>query len=397
MSVSGGTFNVNRPFTPFSSGEMSFADYPAPAGAYRGEAGLMKKSVVATVPGASKVLGTTLHRLDIDNKTCALMPIPTQSDIQSYLNTLLTEIANKPQSRAFHLVSQSTEFAVSLAQFQVGQALVPAATEALAARLLRIEITTDERYGHLAAAGTTHVKRGSFLQFLFDSSGTLGYLAVKVEHQSILDENDFRRRVGLGESQKIYKACRVDFDAQGKPQQALVFDTNAKPSVYWWNDVWELQPVRSDEVNTKEAVQHVIHTLQKIRKKAPVDYTILRNAAVAAFKQDAAMDFDQFVTLTFASYVPVEASLTNELPKLVNELRELPAKKKFDSHFTLVPAAVPYKQVKVELNTGITLSYTEDLPHLADRIWATRTDDGKDVVVVDAPQAAKLFPFKAWK
>lgn len=355
------------------------------------------KSVAATIPGASKVLGTALHHLDIDSKICTLVPIPKDSDLQSYLNTLLTEIAGKPQSRAYHLASNSTEFAVSLEKFQVGQALVSVAAGALADRLLRVEVATDERYGHLAASGTTHVKRGSFLQFLFDISGTLGYLAVKIEHQSILDETDFKRRVGLGESQKIYKACRVDFDKDGKPQQALIFDTNAKPSVYWWNDVWELQPVRSNEVNTKEAVKYVVHALQKIKKTASVDYTILRNATVAAFKQDGAMDFDNFVTSTFASYVPVESSLTNDLPKLVSRLRELPIKKKFDSHFTLAPTAVPYRQVKVELNTGIMLSYDEGLAHLSDRIWATRTEDGKEVVVVDAPGATKRFPFKPWK
>lgn len=354
-------------------------------------------SVVATVPNASKLLGTALHHLDIDSKTCAMVPIPEDSDLQSYLDTLLAEIAAKPQSRAYTLVSDSTECAVSLAKFHAAKVLVPAAAEALAARLLRIEVVTDERYGHLAAAGTTHVKRGSFLQFLYQNAGILGYLAVKVEHQSILDETDFKRRVGLGESQKIYKACRIDFDASGNPLQALVFDTNAKPSVYWWNDVWELTPVRSDEVNTKEAITHVVHSLQRIKKTASVDYTILRNAAVAAFKQAGAMDFDQFVTSTFAGYVPIVDTLANELPKLVTQLRELPGKKKFDSHFTLAPAAVPYKQVKVQLNTGITLSYDEDLAHLGDRIWSAKTDDGKEVVVVDSPGASKQFPFKPWK
>lgn len=354
-------------------------------------------TVIAAVPGALRVLGTALHHLDIDNKTCTSVPIPDDSDLHSYLNTLLNEITIKPQSRAYSLVSDSTEFAVSLAKFHGGRVLNSTAAGSLAARLLRVEVTTDERYGHLATQGTTHVKRGSFLQFLFDSSGTLGYLAVKVDHQSIVDETDFKRRVGLGESQKIYKACRIDFDVAGKPQHALVFDTNAKPSVYWWNDVWELQPIRSDEINTQEAIKHVVHVLKSIKKTAPVDYTILRNATVAAFKQVGAMDFDQFVTSTFVAYTPVEASLVAKLPQLVSDLRALPAKKKFDSHFTLAPAAVPYKHQKVELNTGITLSYDEGLAHLSDRIWASKTEDGKEVVVVDAPEASKQFQFKPWK
>ncbi|RAP57104.1 hypothetical protein [Oleiagrimonas sp. MCCC 1A03011] len=354
-------------------------------------------SIVSAVPGASKILGTALHHLDIDNNTCDPVRIPEDSDLEVYLDILLAEIAGKPQSRAYTLVSDSTECAVSLAKFHDAETLVKDAAQALASRLLRIEIATDERYGHLAAPGTTHVKRGSFLQFLYKSAGVLGYLAVKVEHQSILDETDFKRRVGLGESQKIYKACRVGFDAHGKPQQALVFDTNAKPSVYWWNDVWELAPVRSDELNTKEAIKHVVHALQKIKKYAPVDYNILRNASVAAFKQTGAIDFDKFVTSTFSSYSPVADDLASELPNLVTRLRELPKKKGFDSHFTLAPAAVPYNKVKVQLNTGISLSYDEGLAHLSDRIWSTTTKDGKEVVVVDAPGASKHFPSKPWE
>lgn len=354
-------------------------------------------SALATIPGASKLLGTAVHHLDIDNKKCAEVEIPAKSDLQGYLDALLAEITAKPQSRAYMLASSTTEFAVSLAQFHAARVLVPAAATALAQRLLRTEITTDERYGHLAAAGTTHIKRGTFLQFLYQSGAALGYLAVKVEHQSIVDETDFKRRVGLGDSQKIYKACRIDLDPEGTPRQALVFDTNAKPSVYWWDTVWELQPVRSDEVNTKEAITYVVHALQKLKKTAPVDYTILRNATVAAFRQKGAMDFDNFVTETFGDYEPVAAEMVDGLPKLVEKLRELPAKKKFDSHFTLAPAAVPYNKIKVQLNAGITLSYDEGLAHLSDRIWASKTQDGKEVVVVDAPGAANQFPFKAWE
>lgn len=355
-------------------------------------------AVVTHIPGASNILGTTLHHLDVEKKKYVALPVPGKiADLQTYLESLLAEVDAKTQSRAYLLNSATTEFAVSLASFHHGRALVPAAAEALVARLLRMEVATDQRYGHLSVGVGPHVKRGSFLQVLYEKSGVLSYLAVKVEHQAFLDESDFKRRIGLGETQKIYKACRLEFDATGKPLQALVYDTNSKPSVYWWDDVWELHPVRSNEVNTKDAIEHVIHRLNKIKKISPVDYNLLRNASVTAFKQAGAMDFDHFVTSTFAGYTPVEPSLVNQLPKLVNDLKLLPANKGFDGHFTLAPAAVPYKARKIELTDGIMLSYSEELPHLADKIWSTKTKDGKSVVVVEAPEAAKMFTFKAWK
>jgi len=344
-----------------------------------------------------QLLSTALHHLDTDNKTCSAADIPVEStDLQGYLDELLTEISIKPQNRAYELVSTSTEFATSLNAFHVERLLGKDPAEALAQRLLRTEVSTDARYGHFAAGGSGHVKRGSFLQFLYQDSGVVTYLGVKVEHQSILDETDFKRRIGLGESQKIYKACKVSFDSTGKPQHTLVFDTNSKPSVYWWKDVWELSPLRSDETNTEQAASHIVRVLQKIRKTAPADHTILRNAVVAAFKQEGAMDFDSFITATFSSYQPVTPAFAAQLPKLVEELRALPAKKNFDTHFTLAPAAVPYKQVKVQLNNDVSLSYDEGMQNLDDKIWASSTTDGKQVIVIDAPEAANRFRYKPW-
>ena len=49
------------------------------------------------------------------------------------------------------------------------------------------------------------------------------------------------------------------------------------------------------------------------------------------------------------------------------------------------------------MSDHIVRAYDEDLAHLADRIWSTQTEDGKEVVVVDAPGASKRFPFKPWK
>lgn len=344
---------------------------------------------------ALTILGTSLHRLDIESNVCTPIAIPAGSDLPSYLDSLLKDISDKPQSREYDLAANTTQFATSLSKFHSSKSLDLQSAKNLADRLLRIEVKTNQRYSQLAKSksDTQHVKRGSFLQFLFDEGGAIGYLGVKIEHQSIVDEVDFRRKIGLGDTQKIFKACRVRVDSSGVPEKATVFDTNAKPTVYWWDEVWELKPVRSDELNTSQAVKYVIHEIQKIKKTSPVDHTILRNATIAAFKQAGAMDFDKFVTDTFSSYVPVNSELGQELPSLVSKLRALPGKKNFDTHFSLVPSVVPYKKVNVKLNTGIFLTYEDGMPHLSDHIWATKIGE-KDVVVIDAPDAVDLFEFR---
>lgn len=353
-------------------------------------------TVAASTTG--RILSTILHHLDIDGRTCAAATMPVDaSDLERYLADLLAEIQAKPQRREYRLADLTTQFGTSLARFFSQRNLTQSPeAEALAQRLLRIELIAEGKYGHLNPTGTGHVKKGSFLQFMYREGGAVHYLGVKVEHQLFLDEADFKRKIGLGESQKIYKACKVSFNAAGMIGSALVFDTNSRPSTYWWRDFWELTEQRTDAHNTELAIQEVVRVLAPLKKTSPADHTLLRNAAVAAFKQDGRMNFDQFITNTFANYQPIEPGVSQTLGRMVDKMRLLPAQKNFDSQFELAPAAVPFRRVTLPLTSEISLSYEEGMPNLEDKIWASRTRDGQEVLVIEAPQATtNRFTFKA--
>lgn len=353
-------------------------------------------NAIVAPSSSRRVLSTTLHHLDLNSSTCTAATIPAgNSDLGTYLDELLYEISAKPQHRAYQLSSGTTEFATSLGGFYQAQGLATTGAEALAERLLRIELQTDAKYGHLNPTGT-HIRKGSFLQYMYQESSRCHYLGVKVDHHAFIDEQDLRKRIGLGQTQKLFKACRVTFDANGAPEETLVFDTNTRPSVYWWREFWELKELRSDRHNTETAIRGVIKCLNAIKKTAPTDYTHLRNAAITAFKQAGALDFTVFVDGIFASYQPVEQSLTQALPKIVEKIRQLPTTSKFDVQFTLVPEAVPFRRMNVAVSEEISLSYNEDVANLDDKIWSSKTRDGRDVVVIRATEAADRFKFKPW-
>lgn len=342
------------------------------------------------------VMGTTLHHLDLNTSICTAATIqPGNSDLHTYLDELLYEISSKPQHRAYQLCSSTTEFATSLSGFCQAQGVVTAGAQALAARLLRIELQTDAKYGHLNPSGT-HIRKGSFLQYIYSENSLFHYLGVKVDHHAFIDERDLRRRIGLGQTQKLFKACRVTFDANGVPQETLVFDTNARPSVYWWREFLELRELRSDQHNTETAIRGVIKCLNTIKKTAPTDYTHLRNAAITAFKQAGPLDFTVFVDNIFTNYQPVEPLLAKTLPNIVDRIRKLPSTSKFDMQFILVPGAVPFKRMNVEVSEEVSLSYNEDVANLDDKIWSSKTRDGRDVVVIRATESADRFKFKPW-
>lgn len=340
-----------------------------------------------------RIISSVLYHIDVDNKKHEKIIIEDDgNDIEGYLSDLLVEVSADTHKRAYQFNRETTEFYQSLNSFYDAQDLFNStAAENLAKRLLEKEIDTDNRVGHLSAKGTGHVKKGSFLQFLYREEGVVSYLGVKIEHQIFLDENDFKKKIGLAIADKVYKACKTTFDADGIPIEVFIFDKNKKPSVYWWKDFLELKEIRGDALNTKTASSEVIKYLNRLRNDYPSDYTILRNATISAFKQQGTMKFDHFISNTFENYEPENITLKEKLAKDLPKLRALPENKKFDSSFTLVPSEVPYKRSSVRLSKEITISYDDGIDNLEDKIWSEKTADGKKLVVINSPEGYERF------
>ncbi|WP_210459370.1 hypothetical protein [Vibrio crassostreae] len=347
-----------------------------------------------------RIISACLHQIDVDSRESNIIHISSDNrDLEGYLSDLLEEINSKEQKRQYEFLRETTEFYVSLKCFTENQDLpVNLAASNLASRLLDKEVDTDSKYGHLGKDKQKgHVKKGSFLQFLYREGKSVSYLGVKIEHQTFLDETDFKKKIGLSITNKIYKACKVDFDEAGVPMTVFVYDTNSKPSTYWWNDFLELREQRTDSHNTREASKEVIKVINGIKKDHPADHTILRNSIVGAFKQKGEMKYDEFVEKTVKNYEPIDKDLEKKLPEIVNKLNALPEKKKFDTSFNLVPSEVPFKRKTYNLTKEIILSVQDGVENLTDKVWSEKTASGQELVVIDSPEGFKQFKLRERK
>lgn len=342
----------------------------------------------------SSVISTSFFHINVGNDTKKQIKTDLDNkDLELYLETLLLEVHNKEQSRQFDLPPEKTVFKNVIETILTSQNLdTDKCGESLASRLLDIERATDDRYGHLSKAAT-HVKIGSFLQFVYKEKNELRYLGVKVDHQEILDEIDFKKKAGLGLSEKIYKAFRVDFDSDNAPKKFSIYDSKSKLTKYWWSDFLELTEKNTDEFNTKTASTQVINKLGTLKDDFPQDYTILRNATIAAFKQKETMDYISFIDKTFSRYTSDNSDFEDQKLDLIKKLKELPTKKGFDTIFNLVPSAVPFKKTTYQLNTDITLSIVDGIANLENKVWREVTLDGRNLVVIETSEA-KNFVLK---
>ncbi|AZG34607.1 hypothetical protein [Shewanella psychromarinicola] len=155
-----------------------------------------------------------------------------------------------------------------------------------------------------------------------------------------------------------------------------------------------MKELRTNALNTETASKEVLREVDRLKKSFPVDHNILRNATIAAFKQNGEMKYDEFIENTFGNYEPVDKELKIKLPKLKEKLGKLPEKKNFDTRFTLAPELVNFKRSNYVLSTEISLVVEGGIENMDDKIWSEITASGKELVVINSPEGFKRFTKK---
>lgn len=317
------------------------------------------------------------------------------TDLNGYLKNLLSEIDAQEHKRSYQVQRKTSEFSAALKEFALFDELVALRSEGLAEKLLQEEIRVDNAYGQLNTDKTKKgiVNKGSFLQFLYEAAGKTCYLGVKIEHQIFLDEKDFKKKSGLPESSKVYKACRVIFSGTDF-EEISVYDKNSVPSVYWWNGFLELEVLRDDELNTQRAAKAIMRVLDaKVKKLHPEEYTQIRNAAIVALKQNKQINYNDLVDDLLSKAVFEDAKFNAKIPEIISALKKAPADPKdgFDLQFQGSPGAVQYRQRKVGMGRNIFITYPEEIEGLNSFIWARIDDNGDKVVVVKSEEGYEHF------
>ncbi len=108
---------------------------------------------VATVPMGIKIFSSTLHHIVLEGTSPSCTAVDTSAKhaaLETYLDQLRQEIEARPQSRAYQLVSTTTEFATCLqATSKALDLTVNGLHDVLANRLFRTEVDAEEKYQNL--------------------------------------------------------------------------------------------------------------------------------------------------------------------------------------------------------------------------------------------------------
>lgn len=262
----------------------------------------------------------------------------------------------------------------------------------IATRLLSKEMETQGRVGPM----NINVKKGSLIQaLLYDEvTDTYKYLLAKVEHSDFVDDTDFSFRTGFSKDKKtIWKSCLFDLiNPEADVFNAKIYsDTKAK---YWSHDFLELEEVITDEKNTISAFSAIDETLNRnVKRSAPQDYTILRNAFIKYLRGHEHIDYGEMIGYVLDDYLLTDLT-TEKYHDLKEKFNELPEKKKFERQFDSVPSAITAKIKKAyEISDGIELNIKKEIENIRETIVAYSDPDGTRYIKIktDNDETYRLF------
>lgn len=339
-----------------------------------------------------EILMTSIRIIDYSSNSVYTRETPPA--FNEYVNDLISHINENTSVRDFKTKSPDTEVISCVKQIVLHRGdndLVQSKIDIIANRLLEKEIEAQSRVEHL----NINVQKGSLVQaLLYDRTNDLyTYLFAKVEHGNFVDDSDFSFKTGFSKDKKtMWKSCLIEIPTTTALEYYAKIYSNTLAK-YWSSDFLELTEMISDETNTTKAFKSIDSVLKhQIRKNAPRDYVIVRNSIISYFKNKAHFDYDQMLNSVLGEYQPVELS-TEKLNDIRAKLQGLPEEKKFDKQFTPISSVINAKIKQIyEVNTGIEIRITDEVPDINNVITAVREDDGYDYIKIRTNNS-KTFNF----
>jgi hypothetical protein len=339
-----------------------------------------------------EIIFNCLFKIDLEGSQVTQLPMPDgQTDLKSYITTLLDKILADPNKKGFEFQSDTAEIHVLLNQILQVQnqdmAEYSRYSMAIATRLLRKEIESQQKTN----LKVTLLKGIVVVSFLKLDNGTQKVIISKADYDEFLDALTYVNRTGFPLKKKIYKAFVAEMDENQSLNKVSVFDTNSSFTVYWWRDFLELQETYTDEYNTENVFETIeMKVLDPLKRKFKSDYISLWNATVHYFRIKPEFTMESFISDIIAGYQPFNTDL--KIPDLEGKAKIALENGKFDSHFPIVAKVISKRFKKsITLTPQIDLNFKSDVINLKSTIKRYQEPNGNKWVMIKSEAGYEYF------
>lgn len=326
-----------------------------------------------------------LCKVDITSDCVEQTEFQESQALKDYVMNVLEKVTTSVGDREYKFKTGSITMETWLNKL-ISQHEVEGTCLKIAERLLKEETNTQERIEHLGK----EIQKGMLMISYADMEVSTGIekkiVISKADYDEFIEETTGNLKTGLATKKKIYKAFIANVslvDGVERITKISTYDTNAKMATYWWKDFLELEVVRKNDINTKNAFDAIEkEILNPIQKNYKQDYLHLWNLTLGYFRLQGEFNLDHYRDEIIGRYQPFDTKLSiSDLQAKCNDLQK---RGDFDRRFEKNIKGIKGKKLKktLTLTNEIDLVIKDCVANMQEILQGYTNDAGEKFLMI---------------
>lgn len=264
---------------------------------------------------------------------------------------------------------------------------------ALADRLAKVEYERNRKYSQLRGEIPTGILLVAYVDMELCGQNEFKFILAKADYTEFIEEITGQKKTGLPTKKKLFKSFITNVtweEGEPKLKQLKTYDPKKDTASYWWDDFLELSEVRSDSVNTLNAMNLLKkEILNKVKENHKEAYLPLYNATVRYMRTRGEFDLEYFRDNVFGAQVINDP--TFEMDKWKKKITKLTrGETRFDSVFTKKPEEIKERSfaTEIELTPLIELRIKNNFS-TQDTVIKAKEEDGDEGIFIKSETGYK--------
>ena len=326
-----------------------------------------------------------LYKVDIGKEVAEKTEFQESQALKDYVMNVLDKVTTSVGDREYKFQSESITMQTWLDSLILQQE-VESTCLLIANRLLNKETNTQERIEHLGKEIQKGMLIISFVGMNLSEGIEKKIIISKADYDEFIEETTGNLKTGLATKKKIYKAFIANvslINGVERITKISTYDTNTTMATYWWKEFLELEIVRKNDINTKNAFdaieKEILNPLQRNYKQ---DYLHLWNLTLGYFRLEGEFNIDHYRDEMIGRYQPFDTTLS--ISDLQTKCNDLPNRGNFDRRFDKDIKGIKGKKLKktLSLTNEIDLVIKDSVANMQEVLQGYVNDAGEKFLMI---------------
>jgi hypothetical protein len=332
-----------------------------------------------------EIISKYLYVVDRNTESVTEAEFQDSQPINDYVMNVLNTVVESVGDREYRFQQDSITMQTWLNQI-IQRRRTKNVCKLIAERLLSKEIEVQERIEHLGKAIPKGMLIVSLVDMQLSERDEKKVIIVKADYDEIIEQTTGALKTGLSTKKKFYKAFIANVTVTQITKLAT-YDTNTTMANYWWKDFLELEVVRKNNINTKNAFDAIEKDIiNPVKSQSKQDYLHLWNLTLGYFRLEGEFSLEYYRDNIIGRYTPYSDNIS--ISDLQAKCNNLPNRGNFDRRFDKDLSGIKGKKLKntIRLTNEIDLVFKDSVANLGEILRAEVNDAGEKFLIIKSAE-----------